>query len=52
MFYATEETPALSLLLIEDEEQGDWLVRHTAGSEVYRLATFTVNRLLPDNLTP
>ena len=52
VFYATEETPALSLLLIEDEEQGDWLVRHTAGSEVYRLATFTVNRLLPDNLTP
>lgn len=57
VFYSTEEaameeTPALSLLLIQDEEQGDWLVRHTAGSEVYRLATFTVNRLLPDNLTP
>ena len=49
---ATEETPALSLLLIEDEEQGDWLVRHTTGYEVYRLATFTVNRLLPDNLIP
>jgi hypothetical protein len=57
VFYTTEEampenTPALSLLLIEDEEQGDWLVRHAAGSEVYRLATFTVNRLLPNNLTP
>jgi len=49
---ATEETPALSLLLIEDKEQGDWLVRHTTGYEVYRLATFTVNRLLPDNLIP
>ena len=57
VFYATEEavtenTLALSLLLIEDEERGDWLVRHAAGSEVYRLATFTVNRLLPENLTP
>lgn len=42
----------LSLRLIEDPDRGDWLARLAGGSEVYRLADFTVSRLIPEDLFP
>jgi len=42
----------LSLRFIEDENAGDWLAREADGAEVYRLATFNINRLLPERLIP
>jgi len=42
----------LSLRFIEDENVGDWLARSADGAEVYRLATFNMNRLLPERLIP
>lgn len=42
----------LSLLLLEDEDRGDWLARLADGAEVFRLAGLTVNRLLPEALVP
>ena len=37
----------MALHLVQDEEAGDWLVRPADSPEVYRLAPFTVRRLLP-----
>ncbi len=42
----------LGLRFLEDEDRGDWLVRRADGSEVYRLAQFTMNRVLPEALIP
>ncbi|MDX1395103.1 MAG: DUF4340 domain-containing protein [Gemmatimonadota bacterium] len=39
---------ALGLRFLQDEEAGDWLVQLVDGEEVYRLAAFTVRRLLPE----
>ena len=44
--------PELSLLLLSDEERGDWLARRSEGGEAYRLASFAVDRLLPEALLP
>lgn len=38
----------LGLRLVLDVEAGDWLVRTADGDEVYRLAPFSVRRLLPE----
>ncbi|MDX1578874.1 MAG: DUF4340 domain-containing protein [Gemmatimonadota bacterium] len=48
----TDRTLVLSLRLIEDAERGDWLVRRADGTEVYRLAEYTVRSLLPEDLLP
>lgn len=37
----------MALHFVQDEEEGDWLVRPADSPEVYRLAAFTVRRLLP-----
>ncbi|MCY3698902.1 MAG: DUF4340 domain-containing protein [Gemmatimonadetes bacterium] len=42
----------LSILLLEDEERGDWVARLADGTEVFRLSSLTVNRLLPEALVP
>ena len=43
----TDRELALSLKLVQDAKAGDWLVRLADGDEVYRLAAYTVRRLLP-----
>ncbi|MCY3599090.1 MAG: DUF4340 domain-containing protein [Gemmatimonadetes bacterium] len=42
----------LSILLLEDEERGDWVARLADGTEAFRLSSLTVNRLLPEALVP
>ncbi|WP_420450015.1 DUF4340 domain-containing protein [Candidatus Palauibacter sp.] len=42
----------LSILLLEDEERGDWVARLADGTEAFRLSDLTVNRLLPEALVP
>ena len=42
----------LSILLLEDEERGDWIARLADGTETFRLSSLTVNRLLPEALVP
>ncbi|MCG8468037.1 MAG: DUF4340 domain-containing protein [Gemmatimonadetes bacterium] len=42
----------LSLRLLADEDRGDWLARTADGAEIYRLASFNVDRLLPEALLP
>lgn len=42
----------LSIVLLEDEERGDWVARLADGTEAFRLSTLTVNRLLPEALVP
>lgn len=44
----TDRELELGLRLVQDEDAGDWLVRRLDGSEVYRLAAFTVRQLLPE----
>jgi hypothetical protein len=48
----TGRTLVLGLRFVEDPEAGDWLVKLADGSEVYRFASFTVRRLMPQDLTP
>lgn len=48
----TGRSLVMALRLVEDPEAGDWIVKHADGSEVYRLAAYTVRRLLPEDLTP
>lgn len=38
----------MALHFVRDEENGDWLVRPADSPEVYRLAPYTVRRLLPE----
>ncbi|WP_420441787.1 DUF4340 domain-containing protein [Candidatus Palauibacter sp.] len=42
----------LAILLLEDEERGDWVARIADGTEAFRLSSLTVNRLLPEALLP
>ncbi len=42
----------LAILLLEDEERGDWVARVADGTEAFRLSSLTVNRLLPEALVP
>ena len=49
---ATNRRLELSLLLLEDEESGDWMARLADGAEAFRLSSLTVNRLLPEELFP
>ena len=42
----------LSILLLEDEERGDWVARLADGTEAFRLSSLTVDRLLPEALVP
>ncbi|MDE2664109.1 MAG: DUF4340 domain-containing protein [Gemmatimonadota bacterium] len=42
----------LSILLLEDEERGDWVARLADGAEAFRLSSLTVDRLLPEALVP
>ncbi len=42
----------LSILLLEDEERGDWVARLADGTETFRLSSLTVDRLLPEALVP
>ena len=42
----------LAILLLEDEERGDWVARIADGTEAFRLSGLTVNRLLPEALLP
>lgn len=44
----TDRQLALGLRLVRNPDAGDWLVRRLDGSEVYRLAAFTVRQLLPE----
>lgn len=44
----TDRELVLALRFVQDVEAGDWLVRLADGDEVYRLAAFTVRRLLPE----
>ncbi|MFV1986549.1 MAG: DUF4340 domain-containing protein [Gemmatimonadota bacterium] len=44
----TDRELVLGLRLIQDVEAGDWFVRTVDGDEVYRLAAFSVRRLLPE----
>ena len=48
----TDRRLALSLRLLSDEDQGDWLGRLADGREVFRLAQLTVDRLLPEDFLP
>ncbi len=48
----TDRQLELSILLLEDEERGDWIAHLTDGSEAFRLSSLTVNRLLPEALLP
>lgn len=41
----------MALHFVRDEEEGDWLVRPADSPEAYRLAPFTVRRLLPERET-
>ncbi len=41
----------IALHFVQDEEQGDWLVRPADSPEVYRLAPYTARRLLPQRST-
>jgi len=43
----TDRELVLGLRLVQDADAGDWLVRRLDGTEVYRLAAFTVRQLLP-----
>jgi len=47
----TNRELVLSLRLVQDVDAGDWLVRLADGAEVYRLAAYTVRRLLPERST-
>jgi hypothetical protein len=44
----TDRELVLGLRFIRDVDAGDWLVRTVDGDEVYRLAAFSVRRLLPE----
>ncbi|MDE2944610.1 MAG: DUF4340 domain-containing protein [Gemmatimonadota bacterium] len=42
----------LSIILLEDEERGDWVARLADGTEAFRLSNLTVDRLLPEAFVP